>query len=373
MGGSPPSRQTHLAIEALIPIWEKVLDRSPISAADNFFELGGDHDLAVALSRAIEESTGQRLPVTTIYNAPTVAGLAKELEGVSPRFSPLVLLKRGDNEPSLFIAAGAGGSIVYFSRLAKGFSPNHSVYAIEARGLDGVRAPHGRVEDMAEDCLNSVLGRQPHGPYLLAGHSLGGLVMLEVAQRLVNRGEEIALLALIDTYPHPRYWPLSLWIISAILNFSGSISKATRLRRNEVLPFLRKRCENFVDHALMRSRLIASHRSDAALAELPGQLKSVSESSRAAWSCYRPCYYPGRITFMRAEVPRGGGIWPTDPVKIWGALAGSLDLQTVRGNHRTILATHTGALSAQLSLAVERALKATVSKSEAGAMPRGEK
>jgi thioesterase domain-containing protein len=40
---------------------------------------------------------------------------------------------------------------------------------------------------------------QPRGPYHLAGHSLGGMVAWEVAQQLRDEGEDVALLAVIDT------------------------------------------------------------------------------------------------------------------------------------------------------------------------------
>jgi thioesterase domain-containing protein len=364
-----PLRQTHLAIDALIPIWEKVLDRSPVSPQDNFFDLGGDAALAHVLFTAIEEATGETLPVTTIYDAPTVAGLAKEMERISPRFSPLVLLRPGDDEPPLFMAAGAGGSIVYFSRLAKSFSLNRPIYAIEARGLDGVHPPFDLVEDMAESCLKTVQARQPHGPYLLAGHSLGGLVMLEVAQRLISRGENITLLALVDTYPHPRHWPLTSWIASMIQNTTAHISTAAQLRKGELLPYIRERYRNLLDHVRVRCRAGAQHRGSAALPELPGQMRSVAESSRMAWTRYRPCYYPGRITFLRAEVASGGGMWPIEPVAVWGRLAQSLDIQTVPGNHRSLLATQTRALAAQLSLSVERALAGTPVKLEGDERP----
>jgi len=42
---------------------------------------------------------------------------------------------------------------------------------------------------------------QPHGPYHLAGHSFGGLVALEMAHQLRAAGEQVALLAILDSYP----------------------------------------------------------------------------------------------------------------------------------------------------------------------------
>jgi acetoacetyl-CoA synthetase len=350
------SRQIHLTVDALTAIWEEVLHRSPIFPEDNFFDLGGDSELAVTLFLEIEKAMGQSLPVAAIYNAPTVLTLAEELERVSPRFSPLVLLKNGDAEPPVFLVAGVGGSVVYFARLAKNLTVNHPVYAVEARGLDGTRPPDERVEDMATACLRTVQARQPNGPYLLVGHSLGGLVMLEVAQRLVGRGEEVALLAFLDTYPHPRYWRLSSWATGLMRNFGWHVSAAIRLGLPEALPYLCQRCGNLIDHVRVRSRIGKQHRGSAALVDLPKEMRRVADSGRAAWASYRPRFYPGTITYLKAEAPGGGGIWPTDPAAVWRSLARSLDIYPVPGNHRTMLAVHAKAAATQLSLAVERAL-----------------
>ena len=61
---------------------------------------------------------------------------------------------------------------------------------------------------MADCYVNAITEVQPHGPYLLSGMCFGGLVAVEIARRLAERGEPIGLLALLDSYPHPRHWPL---------------------------------------------------------------------------------------------------------------------------------------------------------------------
>ena len=67
-----------MTVETLIPIWERVLQRSPIFPHDDFFELGGDFLTAFSLIDEIGKSTGRRLPVTSFPAALSVAQMAAE-------------------------------------------------------------------------------------------------------------------------------------------------------------------------------------------------------------------------------------------------------------------------------------------------------
>jgi acetoacetyl-CoA synthetase len=355
MAGLEPARQSHLAVAGLIKTWETVLRRSPIFADDNFFDLGGDPPLAAALCRAIEETTGQNVPVTAIYKAPTVAALAQELERIFPRFESLVLLKDGNAEPPLFMAAGAGGSFIRFLQIAKRVSPDHPVYAIEARRPDAMQPPDNRIEEIAKSVQRTVLGRQPTGPYLLAGHSFGGLLMLEVAQNLIGQGEKVSLLALFDTYPHPHCWPLTPWIAGMTRMIGGRLSAASRMRMTDMLPYLRRQSWNFIDHFRARRTGAELLTTAAQYADWPDWMRVAYERDLVAWSRYRPRYYPGTITFLKADTARGG-LWPNDPAAVWGDLVESLDVHTVPGSHLTMLTTHARALGAELSRCIERAL-----------------
>jgi thioesterase domain-containing protein len=52
---------------------------------------------------------------------------------------------------------------------------------------------------MAELYVQEIRRVQPHGPYFLGGYCMGGTVALEMALRLTQMGEKVALLALFDT------------------------------------------------------------------------------------------------------------------------------------------------------------------------------
>src|SRR5208282_5122258 len=102
-------------IEALTPIWQRVLQLSSVGVNDNFFDLGGDSALALELFHEIALACGRELPPVMIYHAPTIADLAGILEQpVAQRVPPLVELKSGSRQPPIFIAHGLGGSVMDF-------------------------------------------------------------------------------------------------------------------------------------------------------------------------------------------------------------------------------------------------------------------
>src|SRR4051812_33676875 len=123
------------------------------------------------------------------------------------KVSPFIEIRAGDQYPPIVIAHGLSG-LVQFSELALHIRTRHPIYGIQARGIDGLQEPLTSVPEMADYYLQELNSIQPRGPYLLIGYSFGGLVALEMAQRLSARGERIALLALLDAFPHPRFMPL---------------------------------------------------------------------------------------------------------------------------------------------------------------------
>lgn len=57
------------------------------------------------------------------------------------------------------------------------------------------------LDEVCEAHLATLLEQQPHGPYYLLGYSLGGTLAQGIAARLRARGEQVAFLGLLDTWP----------------------------------------------------------------------------------------------------------------------------------------------------------------------------
>ncbi len=230
----------------------------------------------------------------------------------------LVQLKAGDESQPLFLAHGMGGSADEFRDLLKHIHTGRSIYGLQARGNDGLEEPFERIEDLAEYFLNAIKTIQTRGPYFLIGFSLGGIVALEMAQQLSARGESAALLAMMDSYPHPKR--LSPW---------QRIQLALRRSKGRGLSTSPDPTQPFSTSVRPQSAIGRAY-----------------TGACTAWKLYRPRFYQGKIYFVRAAIST---IYPNDPIAIWGQLASELEVQTVPGDHHGILAENCAILGSLLS------------------------
>ena len=195
--------------EVLRPIWERLLQR-PVDIHDDFFDLGGDPWIAVELFKEISKATKRELTPLLIFVAPTIVELSAVWQSPAlPRFPTLTLLKPGTTGMPVFLLHGMGGNVMEFFQLLKHMQTPHPIYGLQARGTDGLENPCSNIEEMAHFYIDAIRVLQPHGPYLLVGYSLGGMVALEMACRLREYDESIALLVMIDSYPPIRYAPIA--------------------------------------------------------------------------------------------------------------------------------------------------------------------
>ncbi|HEX8186308.1 MAG TPA: amino acid adenylation domain-containing protein, partial [Blastocatellia bacterium] len=71
--------------EIIAGIWAEVLEVGTISIEDNFFELGGHSLLATQVVARISKLLSVDLPLRALFESPTVAGLAREVERAAGR------------------------------------------------------------------------------------------------------------------------------------------------------------------------------------------------------------------------------------------------------------------------------------------------
>jgi len=208
----------------LAALWRQVLDNDSIGIHDNFFELGGHSLKAVELFSYIHQVFGARLPLATLFEAPTIAQLAALLEDGSWRKSRSLLVAiqpKGESIP-FFAVPGVGGDVLVFAKLAKLLGTQQPFYGLQARGLRGHEKPFSTVAQAARHYVTEIRSAQPQGPYYVAGTCTGGVYAYEVAQQLIAQGESVALVLLEVFHPssYVRSNPAASWLWP--LRFIGS-------------------------------------------------------------------------------------------------------------------------------------------------------
>ena len=182
-------------------LWEETFDIAPISINDNFFELGGNSLMALQLLTKVREKYGEQLPLSILFQYPTIVKLAALLKSGSDatHWSPLVPIRTQGNKTPFFCVSGAGSNGLYLYPLAQALGNDQPFYTLQAVGLDGFTKPHETVEEAAAYYIQAIKQIQPQGPYDLGGHSFGGWVAFEMAQQLQKAGEKVRCLILLDS------------------------------------------------------------------------------------------------------------------------------------------------------------------------------
>jgi amino acid adenylation domain-containing protein len=353
--------------QKLVEIWAEVLNVYPVGVKDNFFDLGGHSLLAVRLMARIEQQFKKNLPLATLFQNSTIQQLATILRQPidALNWSALVPIQPNGSKRPFFCVPGVGGTTIYLYNLAHHLGKDQPFYGLQSLGLDGESKPHTQIEDMAAYYIEAIQSIQPKGPYLLGGHSFGGLVAFEMATQLHKQGYEVALLALFDS-GEPGYITNELDFdnvddagsLNMIASRFESIYGKSLNVSSETLKVLDPLEQlNYFKQQLQMVNLLPP---DVGIKQLQGIMQVFKTNDRSA-SVYMPqAVYPAQITYFQAseiDAVNNANSEILDEAELgWNKFSSQpLDIHLVPGDHITMLnEPHVQVLAQQLTICIER-------------------
>jgi thioesterase domain-containing protein/acyl carrier protein len=329
--------------QRLIQIWQQLLAVEPIGIRSNFFDLGGHSLLVVTLFAQIKRVFQRSIPIAAIFGSPTIEQLAALIRGralvaeagavdvettLFQANSTIIPIQTSGLNAPLFLIHGGEGHILGFHRLAKLTGVDRPIYAVQAQSFLQGKSALLSVEDQAAYYLAEIRKIQPAGPYFLLGYCFGGLVALEIALQLHERGERVEFLGMLDTR-----------VRSQVAQFYRSVSVGTKVKRraSNIFGYLQRQSwmkrvaylpEKVWTHSLRGAYTLAL---SLGVRTVPDFLKDPGQIMRVAAAMYRPRPWPGEITVFRASIQPDSRM-PDDLG--WSTVAmGGVDVREVPGDH----------------------------------------
>ncbi|XTZ17457.1 amino acid adenylation domain-containing protein [Micromonospora echinospora] len=212
LGGSAPYREPTSRTEEVVgALFAEILGRDRVGVDDSFFELGGYSLLATRLVTRIQAEFGVELALRTVFDVPTVAGLADVIDtgdvaalpagsGALGAFAPLLPIRRTGSEPTLFCVHPRLGLAWMYTGLLPHLDRDRPVYGLQATTIPPDQREAPDIRQLAHSYAERIVAHQPQGPYLLLGWSLGGRIAQLVGCLLEGWGHRVPLLVLLDAH-----------------------------------------------------------------------------------------------------------------------------------------------------------------------------
>ncbi len=315
LGGERSGRPPEPGMETLIAAAFSQLLGCEVNDIDaDFFALGGHSLLAMRLAAQLSRQLARQVTPGQVMVASTVgklsALLAADLSDEQAQrlgLDTLLPLRESDG-PTLFCFHPASGFAWQFSVLARYLSPRWSITGIQSPRPQGPMASAASLDEVCEHHLQTLLAQQPHGPYYLFGYSLGGTLAQGIAARLRQRGEAVAFLGLLDTWPpETQNW--------------------AEKEANGLDPAV------LAEIAREREAFLAAQQGQAS-----GELFSAIEANYAdavrLLTTAHSAKFDGKATLFVAEKTRQAGM---DPQVVWGPWVGELEVFSQNCAHVDII------------------------------------
>ncbi len=335
----------------LVEIWQELLGTRGIGIRDDFFELGGNSLLALRLLHRAEVVSGKAILPAVFFSDPTIEFLAAELARQANDEAPAVLKvnERGADTPFFYLHGDLFGGGFYSSKLSRALGSERPFYVLPPVHVR-TRSHALSIEEMAGEHLQTLRTVRPHGPYVIGGFCLGGIVAYELAQQLAAGGETVEMLLLIDAEPSDRTLRATRLLCELFGHWLGweepaQLNQFRRwwLRREQLELWQKadKRTQWRLAFRQLRklTRKSRSRQEQAAsvCTSSPEKRRDVPSTFLWAAAGYRPREYHGPMVVLLSEdlLHRGDHL-----EEAWTGLAAKASVRSLRGSHLECITAH---------------------------------
>ncbi len=337
-----PGATTYVAprnkIEArLAEMWETLLGVNRISVMADFFDEGGYSLLAAKLLSMIECTFGTRLSLAALLQSPTIRGLAAQLHS-DKRLSlarQIYSIRSGTSWPPFVVQTNQPDA---WRKLARHLNPDLPLHGILLPEMTALSVGTD-LEALAANLVEALQEAVPKGPYYLGGWCRSGIIAYEMARQLRERGAEVALVVLIDSYSPPyrrsfrglKALPIRLYLLAERHHYYH-LARIREGRSINIASFMRRQMRAVSESVktLLGSWWSRRHngRSDNSPDELERFINLLADR-------YVPKPYDGQVVLFRTEKFQRGRF--RDLKLGWGNLVlGGLHVYELPGYHAAV-------------------------------------
>jgi amino acid adenylation domain-containing protein len=302
-------------------VWQRTLQAERLSVTDDFFELGGHSLLAVRMINELRRVSGLEVPLAELFRGATIEHLARILRGDSAPLAhrTLMEIQAGGSAPPFFAAVTPGANALGYLTLSRILGRDQPFYRLQGAGEQLLHRPYTDLENeqLAVEYVRLMRAVQPEGPYYIGGMCEGARIAFDMARVLESQGQQLALLAMFDTWAVENSQIRWRWYLHA---YGQRIGKLWRLPASGKLGVV-----NQVERR---------------------KAKPMQENRRfdkKAWHAYywpQQDFTPKRVnaTITEFKIKRQPYYYVRDPLMGWGSRTdGGVEIQHIKAKHLQML------------------------------------
>jgi len=331
-------------------IFKDVLKLKHFGLRDSFFAHGGHSLLALSLLNRLEARFGVKISLSMLLPDPKIERVAEIVRSqrTGNVSSPLVHLRSGAVNRPFFCVHPVSGIILCYLQLARLLNSNYGFCALQAPGVDGDAEPISNLSELASYFIDFIRSAQPTGPYMLGGHSFGGIVAFEMACQLQKEGHEVALLGIFDSPAPARFrgfscsdWSEAKWVSQIARVLARFTGKDLSVDENVIaMSLVQNQLGGFIEQ-LIEAEVLPPGTDRTFITNLV----TTSRAHLSGLTSYKPRVFSGNVVLFRATslLPQdfvGSSIYDGSLESTLGweeNIVGTIAVEKVPGDHITML------------------------------------